>query len=108
VQQSLFKTGGLTLISRLAGIARGILLATILKAGPAADAFMLAFRPPNHFREIRAEGAFGAAFMPTYSALEQRDGPEPALHFHSAALALVVLANLALLAGALGATGSEL
>ena len=61
---------GLTLASRLLGFLRDMVLAATLGAGPVADAFMLAFRLPNHFRAILAEGAFNAAFLPTYAAAE--------------------------------------
>jgi putative peptidoglycan lipid II flippase len=57
--------GGLTLLSRVTGFVRDIVLAAILGAGPAADAFFVAFRLPNHFRAIFAEGAFNAAFGPS-------------------------------------------
>ncbi|MFN3499156.1 MAG: lipid II flippase MurJ, partial [Pannonibacter indicus] len=60
--------GGLTLLSRLLGFIRDLIMAGVLGAGPIADAFMLAFRLPNHFRAIFAEGAFNAAFLPTYAA----------------------------------------
>src|SRR5262250_2348594 len=52
--------GGLTLLSRVTGFLRDILLAAILGAGPVADAFFIALRLPNHFRAIFAEGAFNA------------------------------------------------
>ena len=53
--------GGLTLVSRLTGFVRDVVMAAILGAGPMADAFFVAFRLPNHFRAIFAEGAFSAA-----------------------------------------------
>ena len=59
--------GGLTLVSRVTGFARDIMLAAILGAGPLADAFFVALRLPNHFRAIFAEGAFNAAFVPAYA-----------------------------------------
>ncbi len=48
--------GGYTLLSRLTGFVRDIMLAAIIGAGPVADAFFVAFRLPNHFRAIFAEG----------------------------------------------------
>src|ERR1700760_588044 len=65
----IFTVGGYTLLSRLTGFARDIMLAAILGAGPAADAFFVALRLPNHFRAIFAEGAFNAAFVPAYAHL---------------------------------------
>jgi putative peptidoglycan lipid II flippase len=65
----IFTVGGFTLLSRLTGFARDIMLAAILGAGPVADAFFVALRLPNHFRAIFAEGAFNAAFVPAYAHL---------------------------------------
>jgi putative peptidoglycan lipid II flippase len=65
----IFTVGGYTLLSRLTGFARDVMLAAILGAGPAADAFFVALRLPNHFRAIFAEGAFNAAFVPAYAHL---------------------------------------
>jgi putative peptidoglycan lipid II flippase len=59
--------GGLTAVSRVFGFARDILLARVLGAGLAADAFQLAFTLPNTFRRLFAEGAFSVAFVPLYS-----------------------------------------
>jgi len=68
----IFTVGGYTLLSRLTGFARDIMLAAILGAGPLADAFFVALRLPNHFRAIFAEGAFNAAFVPAYAHLYGR------------------------------------
>jgi putative peptidoglycan lipid II flippase len=62
--------GGLTLVSRVTGFVRDIILAAVLGAGPIADAFFVALRLPNHFRAIFAEGAFNAAFVPAYAGLQ--------------------------------------
>ncbi len=56
--------GGMTLISRILGMVREVLMARFLGAGFAADAFLVAFRLPNLFRSLFAEGAFSAAFVP--------------------------------------------
>jgi putative peptidoglycan lipid II flippase len=67
--------GGLTLVSRIFGFVRDIMLARVLGAGLAADAFQLAFTLPNTFRRLFAEGAFSVAFVPLYSrALHGHDG----------------------------------
>ena len=66
--------GGFTLLSRLTGFLRDIMLAAILGAGPVADAFFVAFRLPNHFRAIFAEGAFNAAFIPAYARIRTQGG----------------------------------
>jgi len=58
-----------TIISRLLGYIRDILIAVFLGAGPFADAFFVAFRIPNTFRRLFSEGTFNAAFIPSYSSL---------------------------------------
>ncbi|PTW46170.1 murein biosynthesis integral membrane protein MurJ [Rhodovulum kholense] len=94
---------GLTLLSRIFGFLRDVVLAAALGAGPVADAFMLAFRLPNHFRALLAEGAFNAAFLPGYAALSASGGP--ARRFGAEVLGWLLLANLVLLAVALSQTG---
>ena len=56
-----------TLVSRLLGYLRDILIATFLGATIYADAFFVAFRLPNTFRRLFAEGVFNAAFIPSYT-----------------------------------------
>ena len=56
-----------TLISRVSGYFRDILIAIFLGSGPIADAFFVAFRIPNTFRRIFGEGSFNAAFVPSYA-----------------------------------------
>ena len=56
-----------TLISRISGYFRDILIAIFLGSGPIADAFFVAFRIPNTFRRIFGEGSFNAAFVPSYA-----------------------------------------
>ena len=70
----IFTVGGLTLLSRVTGFVRDIVLAAVLGAGPVADAFFVALRLPNHFRAIFAEGAFNAAFVPAYARIRQQRG----------------------------------
>ncbi|MEM9049494.1 MAG: murein biosynthesis integral membrane protein MurJ [Pseudomonadota bacterium] len=59
--------GGWTMASRVLGFARDILIAAFLGAGPAAQAFVVAFTLPNLFRRFFAEGAFNTAFVPMFS-----------------------------------------
>ena len=73
----LASVGGFTALSRVAGFLRDVLMAAVLGAGPASDAFMVAFRLPNNFRAIFAEGAFSAAFLPRYAAAAAKDGSGP-------------------------------
>ena len=58
-----------TVISRLLGYVRDVLIAIFLGAGPLADTFFVAFRIPNTFRRLFSEGTFNAAFVPSYSSL---------------------------------------
>ena len=58
-----------TIISRLLGYLRDVLIAVFLGAGPLADAFFVAFRIPNTFRRLFSEGTFNAAFVPSYSSV---------------------------------------
>ena len=57
-----------TLISRILGYLRDVLIAFHLGSGPIADAFFVAFRIPNTFRRLFSEGTFNAAFVPSYSS----------------------------------------
>lgn len=70
--------GSLTLVSRLAGFVRDALMAAVLGTGPAADAFFAAFRFPNLFRRLFAEGAFNTAFVPMFSGVLEQQGEEGA------------------------------
>lgn len=68
--------GGLTMVSRLFGFARDMMLARILGAGVAGDAWQLAFQIPNIFRRLFAEGAFSAAFVPLFNKRISGPGSE--------------------------------
>ena len=57
-----------TIISRVLGYFRDVLIAVFLGASPLADAFFVAFRIPNTFRRLFSEGTFNAAFVPSYSS----------------------------------------
>jgi putative peptidoglycan lipid II flippase len=85
--------GGLTLVSRLLGFARDVLLAAALGAGPVADAFNAALRFPNLFRRLFAEGAFSQAFVPVYSKTLAEQGEKAADTLAAEALAVLVLAT---------------
>ena len=56
------------IISRILGYLRDVLIAIYIGSGPIADAFFVAFRIPNTFRRLFAEGSFNAAFVPSYSS----------------------------------------
>src|ERR1700744_5482905 len=93
----IFTVGGYTLLSRLTGFARDIMLAAILGAGPVADAFFVAFRLPNHFRAIFAEGAFNAAFVPAYAHVHGENGEASAKLFSDRVFTLLFLSQVILL-----------
>src|SRR5580704_2665610 len=93
----IFTVGGYTLLSRLTGFARDIMLAAILGAGPAADAFFVALRLPNHFRAIFAEGAFNAAFVPAYAHVSGEGGEKAASLFANRIFTLLFVSQLVLL-----------
>ena len=65
--RALGSVGGLTLASRVLGLVRDSLFARFVGAGFASDAFLIAFRLPNMFRALFAEGAFSAAFIPMFN-----------------------------------------
>ena len=93
--------GGLTLVSRIVGFFRDIVLAAVLGAGPIADAFFVALRLPNHFRAIFAEGAFNAAFVPAYARVREQRGGAAAILFADSVFTLLLASQVVLLALAL-------
>ena len=73
---SVFTVGGWTMLSRVGGLIREMMLSTFLGAGPVADAFIAAFALPNMFRRFFAEGAFNMAFVPMFAKkLEANEDP---------------------------------
>ena len=99
--ERILTVGGFTLLSRLTGFLRDIMLAAILGAGPVADAFFIAFRLPNHFRAIFAEGAFNAAFIPAYARIRTQGGAGSAGLFGDRIFTLLIATQVVLLALAL-------
>src|SRR6202012_489016 len=99
--ERILTVGGLTLVSRLTGFIRDIMLAAILGAGPVADAFFISFRLPNHFRAIFAEGAFNAAFIPAYARIRTQGGTDAASRFGDRIFTLLFASQIVLLAVAL-------
>ncbi|HVY41472.1 MAG TPA: murein biosynthesis integral membrane protein MurJ [Hyphomicrobiaceae bacterium] len=79
--------GGLTLVSRVLGFLRDIMLAAIVGTGPVAEAFVVAFRFPNLFRRWFGEGAFNAAFVPLFAKRLEGEGHESARAFAEEAMA---------------------
>ena len=73
--------GPATFLSRLLGLAREQVMAALFGAGFATDAFNVAFRIPNLLRDLFAEGAMSSAFVPTFTAVHQREGDREAWAF---------------------------
>src|ERR1700742_2384133 len=103
--RNLTSVGGLTLVSRVLALVRDSLQATFVGAGFASDAFLVAFRLPNMFRALFAEGAFSAAFIPMFNKKVAEDGELSAgLKFAEMALSvlfpILVLFTVAMLIAA--------
>ena len=82
--------GGYTAASRVLGFARDILIAALLGAGPVADAFFVAFKLPNFFRRLFAEGAFAAAFIPLFTRILTEEGADAARRFSERVLSVLI------------------
>ena len=76
--RNFLNVGIMTTGSRILGFVRDALVAAVLGTGPAADAYLAAFRFPNLFRRLFAEGAFNTAFIPLFSKALEQEGVEPA------------------------------
>ena len=97
----IFTVGLWTMASRVLGFARDIMIAAFMGAGPAAEAFLVAFSLPNMFRRFFAEGAFNTAFVPLFAKkLEAGEAPEAFAReaFAGLASALILLTLLAQIA----------
>jgi putative peptidoglycan lipid II flippase len=92
--RSIATVGGFTMVSRILGFARDILIAAMLGAGPVADAFFVAFKLPNFFRRLFAEGAFNAAFVPLFTRHMSEGGRDNARAFAEEVIAVFVVALL--------------
>lgn len=83
--------GGFTMVSRVLGFVRDLLIAAALGAGPVADAFFVALRLPNLFRRLFAEGAFNAAFIPVFSGELAGGGKARAAEFAERVFSLMLI-----------------
>ena len=93
ILRSLATVSGLTVLSRVFGFVRQILIAGVIGAGgnPIADAFWAAFRLPNMFRRLFAEGAFQAAFVPLFQGRLLNDEAGAAKRFAEEVLSALLL-----------------
>lgn len=96
--RNFFTVGAATALSRVLGFGRDMLMAAALGTGPVADAFFVAFRFPNLFRRVFAEGAFNAAFVPLFARRLEGEGGKAARQFAEQALAGLLLVLLLLTA----------
>jgi len=92
--------GGATSASRVLGFVREAMIASVLGAGPVADAFYAALRFPNLFRRLFAEGAFNSAFVPIFAKEVESNGKDSAARFAGEVFSVLalVLAGLTVLA----------
>jgi putative peptidoglycan lipid II flippase len=96
--RSFLTVGSNTMASRVLGFVREMLIAAALGAGPVADAFFAAFRFPNLFRRLFAEGAFNAAFIPLFARALEEKGNQGARRFAEEVLSALLVVLLLLTA----------
>jgi putative peptidoglycan lipid II flippase len=93
-----------TLVSRVLGFVRDVVVAQSFGAGPVTDAFFVAFRLPNLFRRLLAEGALSSAFIPVFTEyLATRPRPDVLRMFRAVAGVMIGILALVTLAGVAGA-----
>src|ERR1700761_351606 len=97
----LLSVSGFTLLSRITGFIRDILMAWILGKGMLSDAFIVAFLFPNYFRQIFGEGTINPAFLPRYAALHAKGENEAAALFADRVFSWQMLAQAVILLAAL-------
>ena len=102
--RKLLSVGGFTLLSRITGFVRDVLMAAILGSGFLSDSFLFAFLFPNYFRAIFGEGTINPAFLPRYAALHAKGEHDAAALFadrvfswQMAAQALILVLALSLM-----------
>src|SRR5580692_4377029 len=93
----LLSVGGFTLLSRITGFIRDVLMAWILGKGVLSDAFIVAFLFPNYFRAVFGEGTINPAFLPRYAALQARGEEARASLFASRVFSWQIAAQIVLL-----------
>ena len=84
-------TGAATLVSRVLGLVRDQVIAALFGAGDEMDAFVVAFRIPNLVRDLFAEGAMSAAFVPTFTAHLTRRGRADAWRLANSVLTMLTI-----------------
>ncbi len=89
--KSIATFGGFTMISRITGFIRDMIIANFLGAGSISDAFLVSFKLPNLFRSLFAEGAFTSAFVPLFSSKLVSLGKKDSILFASSAISLLTI-----------------
>jgi putative peptidoglycan lipid II flippase len=92
--KSVATVGGLTLASRALGFLREVLIARLMGTSPVAEAFFVAMRLPNLFRQLFAEGAFNSAFVPMFARQLEEGGASAAKLFAEHVLAVLLMVLL--------------
>lgn len=87
--KSIATFGGFTMISRITGFIRDMIIANFLGAGAVSDAFLVSFKLPNLFRSLFAEGAFTSAFVPLFSSKLVSAGREKSVEFAAKSISLL-------------------
>jgi putative peptidoglycan lipid II flippase len=95
--RKLLSVSGFTLLSRLTGFVRDVLMAWILGKGMLSDAFLFAFLFPNYFRAIFGEGTLNPAFLPRYAALHAKGDMQAAARFANQVFTWQIVAQAVLL-----------
>lgn len=94
--KSTLTIGFFTFLSRISGFVRDVMMANLIGASWLSDAFFVAFKLPNFFRRLFAEGAFNAAFIPSFSSILTTDGREAAIRFAGEVMSVLLLVLLIL------------
>src|SRR5688572_23764715 len=94
-------TGAATMTSRLLGLVREQVIASLFGAGNATDAYNVAFRIPNLIRDLFAEGAMSAAFVPTFTRELNTGGREAAWRFGNILLNALLIITAAIVIAAM-------
>ncbi len=98
----LLSVGGFTLLSRITGFLRDVMMAAVLGHGALSDAFVgIAFKFPNYFRAVFGEGTLNPAFMPRYAALRAKGETETAARFANGVFSWQMVFQVVLLVAAM-------
>lgn len=96
--KNFLSVSGFTLLSRVTGFLRDVMLSGLVGAGALGDALAVALRLPNHFRAIFGEGAFNAAYVPTYLRVYEKTDIWAARHFANQIFTLLLISQIVILA----------